>query len=81
MKAYAVRLLTWPGLVIVYAAKSRSHAIYQSFLAANDAGYEVKWVDFRAQRLPMYDDMAVKYGELGSDDGRARSGVLATYGR
>jgi hypothetical protein len=77
MKAYAVTDKSWHGLVLIYAAETRAKAIYLAYQSKLDAGYDTKWTDFRAKRIPMYDRAAVKQGEIGSDDGRARGGCLA----
>lgn len=77
MKAYAVRMLSWPGLVLIYAAESRAKAIAMNLKAATDAGYNINWNEHRVTRCPAYDDLAVRQGELGSDVDGERSGCLA----
>ncbi len=82
MKAYAVRVLSWPELLIVYSAKSRAHAIYLNLCAAKEAGYKFTWTEHRVTRCPMYDHIAAtKAGELGGDDGEWRGGCLAVYAK
>ena len=78
MKAYAVSLLTWPGLVLIYGAETRAKAIFKCYSSVTDAGYDVKWTDFRAQRCPMYDEAAAAAHRAG---GYVADVSLAAYGR
>ena len=80
MKAYSVTLLTWPGLVLIYGAETRAQAIFKCYSSATDAGYDVKWTDFRARRCPMYDEAAIEQGKLNPRDYQAKVS-LAAYGR
>lgn len=62
LKAWRVTILTWPGMVAIYAAPDRSKAIHAGWKAANDpdAGYDIAWQDYRAHRAPSFDQLASK---------------------
>lgn len=57
MQAYKVTLKGW-DLVVICAASTRGKAIAQCNNQAQDAGYKIPWVDFRATRAPQYDSAA-----------------------
>lgn len=60
MKAWKITITSWSDFVAVVAAETRSKAIASQHHAANDAGYDVPWTDFRARRAPKYDGLAAK---------------------
>ena len=56
--AYIVTITTWPGMAIAIAADTAEKARHIGQTHAHDAGYDLKYVDFRAKRAPQFDDLA-----------------------
>ena len=57
-KAFEIRIVSWPGLVHIVPAETAAAAKGFSYCAANEAGYDVPFVDFRVRRAPRFDDLA-----------------------
>lgn len=54
-KAYRT---TWGGIESIVAAVSVSKARYRTHVAANGAGYRIKWNEIRVARAPEHDAWA-----------------------
>jgi len=59
--AYAVSVPKL-GVQGITGALKRSSALAQNLASAQDAGYDIKWTDFRAARAPEFDAVVKKHG-------------------
>lgn len=81
LKAYRVTCLRqFPFTEVVIAAKTPEQARYRCYKNACAAGFNVKYVDFKARREPEFDQIAEvadqTQWELGWVDGPEKSGCL-----
>jgi hypothetical protein len=66
LKAYRVTILTWPGMVAIYAAPSRAKAIQAAWESAHEAEYNIAWQDHRGHRAPCFDGLAAQAERSGA---------------
>jgi len=59
-KAYLVTLKSWPDLYMVIPAETPGKAKAFSRDNAQEAGYNLPFVDFRVRRAPEFDSLAHK---------------------
>lgn len=69
MRAWAISIPCWDGdkPLILTMATTRGKAIQRNLLASQDAGYGLKFTDFRATRRPEYDKAFQKHGMFSWD--------------
>jgi len=59
-KAYLVTLVGWPDLSLIIPAETPGKAKALGYADAHEAGFNWAFVDFRARRIPEFDDLAKK---------------------
>lgn len=63
VKAWKVSVPSWnPPAESLVMASTRAKAIARNKACANEAGYPLKWSDFRAVRSPAHDCLFKKHG-------------------
>ena len=63
---------------LIYSATSRNQAKYLCLKQANEAGYELKYINIKAVRAPEFDEKAITKHQscLGWKEGAMRWGCL-----
>lgn len=84
-KAFQVTTPTFPNMIVIVAAINAIRARYHCYLSANDAGFDIPYIDFRARRKPEFDHLAEKANNLGWElgwiDGDESWGCMKTEKR
>lgn len=77
MKAWKVQARNWLEMKVVVAAPTRGKAIANVHRQKESAGYPSSFTDFRAIRVPSFDDDSIsKVETLGWEDGHTKYGCL-----
>lgn len=72
MRAWRVYIPSWQDRPLALTmAGSRGKAIARNYKSANEAGYRVKWQDFRVTRAPEFDRAYEIHGGISWDYGLA----------
>ena len=58
--AYLVHSVEWPDMILAIAAETPNKARYRAWVNGYYAGYDLKYIDYRAQRAPQFDKLAAE---------------------
>lgn len=77
-KAWRVTHTDFPSMELIYAAVSRNQARYLCLKHADDAGYDLEYINAKATRAPEFDEEATEkqQGCLGWKEDGMRWGCL-----
>lgn len=80
-RAWLIQIKGWEEFKMIFSATSRNKARWETYQAAREAGYQVRYIEVCATRVKQFDEQAKDKANtyLGWQDRRERWGCLVLY--